>query len=262
MFKKVSKNILKRDINFYEANGFLKLNIFNKADVNALNNRILKKFDNTLKKIANNRIKIHRISDYHKSVKSEKIHKMLTNPDLRFLKLSHKITKKIMNNRILNVLNYKWGHKKIVTSWIGNLEKNQLVYNATGFRIARPVLKSNQDAAGVHLDINAGGQIRKDKNALVTIWIPLIGFNKNYTLRFAPGSHTVNHTISFIKKKKITPVVEKIYEKKFKFVRPTLKIGQAILLHSNLLHGGSRNFGKKTRVSLDVRILNLKRFLN
>ena len=65
MFKKVSKNILKRDINFYEANGFLKLNIFNKADVNALNNKILKKLDNTLKKIANNRIKIHRISDYH-----------------------------------------------------------------------------------------------------------------------------------------------------------------------------------------------------
>ena len=51
-------------------------------------------------------------------------------------------------------------------------------------------------------------------------------------------------------------------KKKFKFVRPTLKIGQAILLHSNLLHGGSRNFGKKTRVSLDVRILNLKRFSN
>ena len=36
--------------------------------------------------------------------------------------------------------------------------------------------------------------------------------------------------------------------------RPNLKSGEAILMHPYLIHGNSTNLGKKSRVSLEIRI--------
>ena len=50
------------------------------------------------------------------------------------------------------------------------------------------------------------------------------------------------------------------YTRKYKYIRPQLRLGEAIIFHPNLIHGGSLNLGKKTRVSIDFRLFN-KNFL-
>ena len=52
------------------------------------------------------------------------------------------------------------------------------------------------------------------------------------------------------------------YTKKYKYIRPQLRLGEAIIFHPNLIHGGSLNLGKKTRVSIDFRLFNKKFFKN
>ena len=133
--------------------------------------------------------------------------------------------------------------------------------NATAFRIAKP--KPSSDVGGVHYDLPYGRQKvpNKDHKALVTIWCPLVGFSEKYTLKISPKSHIPKHSLSKILKQKkfLSPVFDKNYVKKFKYMRPRLKKGQAIIFHPNLLHGASYNRGKNTRVSLDLRIFNSKK---
>ena len=71
----------------------------------------------------------------------------------------------------------------------------------------------------MHIDINAGGIINKDKKSSATIWIPIIGFDKKFTLRISPKSHKKNHGNKFKKTKKISPMLPKSYCNKFKFTR-------------------------------------------
>ena len=73
--------------------------------------------------------------------------------------------------------------------------------NTTGFRVARPEKLSSKDVGGEHLDLHYGGkkiQIKK----LFTIWCPIVGMSKNYTLRISPGSHKFKHPLSSISKQK------------------------------------------------------------
>ena len=88
------------------------------------------------------------------------------------------------------------------------------------------------------------------------------GYSKNYTLRIAPKSHKINHSVAFKKNSKITPVISKKYENKFSFIRPNMKKGEVMIINPNLLHGGSTNKGSKSRVSLDIRAINLKKIKN
>lgn len=251
--------IKKKEINFYKKNGYVKIFLFNSNDILSFKKTILKDLNTKLK--GKSKIKIKNLKDYHKLKIDENIHKFLINPDHRYFKFSKKIKKKILNKTILSLINYEWGHSKISLNWIGNLKKKQKIINATGYRIARPFVKKKKDTAGVHIDVNAGGIINRDLKTSLTIWIPIVGFSKKYTLKISPKSHLFDHGVKFkITKKKVTPLLEKKYWKKFKFTRLNLKPGQAIIFHPNLLHGGSNNFGSSTRVSLDTRILNLKRF--
>ena len=117
-----------------------------------------------------------------------------------------------------------------------------------------------------HSDLHPGiirKRWREDRSITVffSLWTPIIGFSKKYTLRFAPGSHLLNHPISKIKKqsKYISPVFEKKYYQKFKYKRLNLKKGEAILFDVNLIHGGTDNLGTKTRVNLEFRLYNNKK---
>jgi len=249
--------------NFFKKNGYSIIDIFSKKDVQYLIDQVKNNF------MQNYNFKIDNIENYHQYSKDENQHQRMMNPELRFIKLTPNITKKINNKKLLNIIFDQWGHKNIENYWLGDTSRGFYKKNHTGFRISRPLkynnFKNQNDAAGVHLDKNAGGKIRKESDSLLTLWIPLIGFNYKYTLRIAPKSHLVNHKVSFTKKKKITPIISKKYENNFKFIRPNLKIGQGLLIHSNLLHGGSINYGIKSRLSLDLRIINkksLKKVLN
>tara|TARA_Y100000590_G_scaffold428413_1_gene539680 strand:- start:39 stop:824 length:786 start_codon:yes stop_codon:yes gene_type:complete len=257
----LQKNKHFKAIKFFKKYGFLKISIFSRVEIEKFKNQIINDLNKKLKIKLKSKIKIDKLENYHNLNIGENEHKFLVNPNHRYLKFKKKTIKKILNKEILYVLNKEWGHSKVALSWIGNLKKKQKIINATGYRLARPYIRKKNDTADVHIDINAGGIINKDKKSSATIWIPIIGFDKKFTLRISPKSHKKNHGNKFKKTKKISPMLPKSYCNKFKFTRLNFKPGEAIMFHPNLLHGGSNNYGSITRVSLDTRILNLKRFI-
>ena len=109
--------------------------------------------------------------------------------------------------------------------------------------------------------MHVGGEIFNDKKILKSIWLPILGFNKKYTLRLSPKSHLYNHPENkFINQKKsISNIFKNSYLQKFKFKRINLRKGEGIFFHPNLLHGGSDNLGSRSRVSLEFRLYNLKK---
>lgn len=253
-------NIYLKSLKSYKNNGYLKISIFSKKEIKNFQNMIKKDLNKKLQNKLKSKIKIKNLEGYHNLKIKENEHRFLVKPDHRYLKFSKKTVKKILNKKILFLLKNIWGHNKISLNWIGDLKKKQKVVDATGYRLARPHVDKKNDTAGVHIDMNAGGIINKDKNSSATIWIPIIGFNKRCTLKISPKSHNYNHGNKFRKTNKISPLLPRSYCKKFKFIRLKYKVGQAVMFHPNILHGGSDNHGAVTRVSLDTRILNLKRF--
>ena len=90
----------------------------------------------------------------------------------------------------------------------------------------------------------------------------IIGFGKNYSLELAPKSHISVHGLNNYNKSKkyISRGFKESYVKKFNFIRPNLKLGEALIHHPNLVHGGSINYGNGTRISLEIRIFDKKKF--
>ncbi len=256
--------ISKKKISFYKNNGFLKLKLLNKEDIFFLKKKIAKDLRKKYFLKFKKKLNFGKLEDYHKIKLSENEHRHLVKPGRRFIVFNRKISKKILNNQTTDLIRSEWGHSLLSLYWIGNLKKNknQILKNSTGYRIARPKQNTKtKDVAGVHIDVNAGGLINKDVLSSITIWIPLVGFSKRSTLRIAPKSHLKSHKIKFLKStKKVTPLIQKKYWKKFKFTRLNFKQGEALIFHPNLLHGGSENLNTDTRISLDTRVLNPKRF--
>jgi len=257
---KKNNNKYLKSLRFYKKNGYLKISLFSKKEIKNFKNIIKKDLNKKIQNTLKIKVKIENLEKYHDLRIRENEHKFLVKPDHRYFKFNKETVKKILNKKVLFLLKNTWGHTKISLNWIGDLKKKQKIVNATGYRIARPSQNQKNDTAGVHIDMNAGGIINKDKNSSATIWIPITGFNKKYTLKILPGSHNHDHGNQFKKTKKISPLLPGSYWKKFKFIRLAYKTGQAMMFHPNLLHGGSDNHGSVTRVSLDTRILNLKRF--
>ena len=176
-------------------------------------------------------------------------------------------------------MNYSWSHSNFIlpdqkyligkskSTTLKKLRKREIQ-----FRIVVPQERNSTLSAAPppHVDLNAGKITNKvinrkkvmDTSSLqFTLWTPLIGFTKNYTLRVAPGSHLHNHPINRISKNNKyykSPVFDKKYYKKFKFKRFNLSKGQCILFDGNLIHGGTNNHGNKTRVNLEFRLYNNK----
>jgi len=253
----MKKNIIN---NFFNQ-GYCIINLFNKSQVNKIKNDIVSKI-NFLIKDSGKKIKKHELQKYHKIKHIEKIHSLAIKNSSRYINLENKIKKKIyLNKEILNLTNIFWGHSKFKIKWIGSLKKNNAKNNAMAFRIARPKNSWEKDVGGEHIDLNYGGNVRPNNyKFLLTIWCPLIGYSKKYTLRFSPKSHLKKHPKNAISKQKkyISQVFKKNYLKGYKFIRPNLKPGQAILFHPNLIHGASHNRGNQTRVSVELRIFNNK----
>jgi hypothetical protein len=251
---------MKKNYIFYKKNGFCVLNLFNKKDIESIKKEISLKLNNLLK---SKKIKFNlkNLDEYHKIILQKQIHSKLMSPSTRYTKLPRTMLKKINNKQINYILDKEWGHKDKAVTWIGLLKKKELKIDHTGFRISRPeqLKKKNiKDVAGVHIDLYTGGE-RLEFDDLVTLWVPIIGFTKKYTLNLYSKTHKLNHGKNFIKSIKISFVCKPKYYKKFKSFRPALKPGQAILFHPNLMHGGSTNKGDNTRVSIDLRLLNKRK---
>ena len=272
---KYTKPEIEKDkfVNFYNRNGFIVVKVFNKNEINILKNMIKKKAD----KIIRNRN--WNLPDYHKHISSEN-NKQITKNYKRYISVSNDIINNIrVNKKIIKVLKNNWNHANFIipdqkyliaksqTTTIKKIKKNEVQFRIV---IPRKKNKSNSAAPPPHVDLNAAKVTKKMINGKkfmdtvavqLTLWTPLVGFSKKYTLRFAPGSHLYNHPINKIAKNNknyVSPVFEEKYYKKFKYKRINLKKGEAILFDGNLIHGGTENLGSKSRVNLEFRLYNYK----
>ncbi len=251
----------KDSVRFFEKNGYCIINLFNSNQISDLKELIVNKMNYLAKDLGFN-LKSKDIKKYHKFKISDETHSLLTKPSTRNFLLSSKIRKKIiLNKKILKIIKKYWGHTKFKIKWVGSLSADPLKQNFAGFRIVRPKRVSEKDVGSEHLDLHYGGQVHKNAyKALVTIWCPLEGFSEKFSLRISPKSHLTKHSVQAVSKQKkyVSRVFKKNYINKFFFHRPRLKKGQVIFFHPNLIHGESFNFGKQTRVSIDLRIFNEK----
>jgi len=251
---------IKNNYNFFLKNGYAVIDLLSKNDLSVITQAICKKFNYMISN-KKNLFNISNIKNYHNFSFAKRNHEELINSSRRYISLDKKVLNKVKKNKdILNIMQNYWGHNKFTPKWVGSIK--QIKDNAAGFRIARPSKLKIQDAAGSHSDIqfykNLGGKIANDHKIMITAWVPLVGFNKKYTLRFAPTTHLVDHPYKAITKQKkhTSSVLSKDYLKKFKFKRLNLKKGQAIFFHPNLIHGGSINKGSNTRLSIEIRMFN------
>ncbi len=248
--------MIKKKLNQFINKGFCIINLYNKNEHKYLLSKIIKKINKNIpaksKKLSAKNLKF-----YH-SFQDKEVHDKVIKNTQRYISLDKKLIRPIINNKLIQkISNHHWGHAKFSIKWVGSLKK-PMKLNTTGFRVARPEKLSSKDVGGEHLDLHYGGKKNTNQKKLFTIWCPIVGMSKNYTLRISPGSHKFKHPLSSISKQKkyISMVLNKNYVKRFKFIRPNLKAGQVIFFHPNLIHGSSKNLGSKTRVSIDLRIFN------
>ena len=248
--------MIKKKLNQFINKGFCIINLYNKNEHKYLLSKIIKKINKNIpaqsKKLSAKNLKF-----YH-SFQDKEVHDKVIKNTQRYISLDKKLIRPIINNKLIQkISNHHWGHAKFSIKWVGSLKK-PMKLNTTGFRVARPEKLSSKDVGGEHLDLHYGGKKNTNQKKLFTIWCPIVGMSKNYTLRISPGSHKFKHPLSSISKQKkyISMVLNKNYVKRFKFIRPNLKAGQVIFFHPNLIHGSSKNLGSKTRVSIELRIFN------
>ncbi|MAR84748.1 MAG: hypothetical protein CL869_00955 [Cytophagia bacterium] len=238
--------------NLFEKNGYSIVNVFNRNEINGIGSII----EQRLNRIIRKKIFKKNINKLHKVIKSEDIYKKIIRSPTRYIDIGNNKIKKVNSNKeIKKILNNFWSHAQTKIIWVGDPKKRELKKNKIGFRIARPAKKN--DAASEHVDM-----YNNDMKSFVSLWIPIIGFNKKQTLRLYPSTYKIRHKLnSYIKNKKvISRVLKKSYSNKFRSTRFALKPGQGILFHPNTIHGSSDNLGKGTRVSIEFRIFNKRRF--
>ncbi len=254
--KELSNRKLNKVSDEINSKGFSIIKLFSKNDIdNFFKEKIIKNLNS--RNLINYKFNKKNISNYHNIVKDENIHKKLIDPAKRQVDLEHIIKKLNKNSKINNLVKDQWGEKQYE---VRLYFKNKIKKNFAAFRLARPFKKFKDDVGGAHLDLHFNNKIYSNHNILFTIWIPIIGFNKNYTLRLSPHSHKKKHKIENMEKQKkyISKVYKKSYLKNFKFKRFNMNKGEVIIFHPNLLHGYSKNNGNFTRASLDLRIYNTK----
>lgn len=242
----------------YFSEGYTIANFFTLQDLEILKKNIFNKISNEFT------IKYNDLENYH-LLANKKNHINICGREDRFIKLDSKILSKVNKNKQLQkILLNDWGHNKYSILRIGSLgkKKDPLLREACVFRIARPYKIFKDDVGGVHFDLNYGGRVNHNLDSFITVWIPLIGFDKRYSLGLYPKTHKLIHPNKNLAENNdfVSPVFKKQYIDKFRVYRPNLKPGQAIIFNSNLLHGSSFNLGNKSRFSIELRICNIKKF--
>lgn len=260
------------NLDFFNKNGYVVLGLFSEAQIDAAAKTIEDKIDEVGAPASEKRgVRNWTLADYHSTLGSDDaVHRRVTYPDVRYISLSEDFVSSSLDDAVLRILDHYWRHRKpLITHERGIRDARApnarlIDDNTCAFRLVRP---GTEDAAGVHVDKyygNVGGiaEVGPANTTLITIWIPVVGFGERYSLRLAPGSHTIDHPAEEFKKIPgyLTHVCSPEYESKFEYVRPKLRKGQAIVFHPNLLHGGSRNLGQTTRVSLEIRLRDTRVF--
>jgi ectoine hydroxylase-related dioxygenase (phytanoyl-CoA dioxygenase family) len=235
-----------------DKHGYQKVSLLNSTDINYLINKITHKL-NSVQKIK--KLNQKNLNSFHKiNFEDDHYKKIIQTKNRNFSLDPNFLRKKIVKSKISKILKKIWGHDKFNIVWIGSSNKKEIKFNRAGFRIARPKKKS--DVAEEHIDA-----YNDKENYFFTIWVPLIGFNKKYSLKIYPKTHKLDHSKNIKKyNKKNSRLFKEGYLGKFNEKRFSLKKGSAIIFNQNLIHGGAINNGSKTRVSIEIRIFNKKIF--
>jgi len=264
----------KDHFDFFNKNGYVVLDLFSEAQIDAAAKIIEDKIDEIGAPAPEKRgVRDWTLADYHNTFGSDDtVHRRVTYPDVRYVTLSEDFVASALDGTVLRILDRYWGHREPLITHERGLrdakapDARLIDDNTCAFRLVRP---GTDDAAGVHVDKYYGNvagiaEVGPANPSLITIWIPVVGFGEHYSLRLAPGSHTIDHPPEVFKKipAYLTRVCSPEYESKFEYIRPKLRKGQAIVFHPNLLHGGSRNLGQATRVSLEIRLRDSHAFSN
>ena len=238
---------MNKDVASFFKDGYVVINLFAEKDVNAILKELEKHYYRIGKK---HKVSISSLKSYHRISISDYTHNQLMHQDIRQIKLKNKFVKKIQKNNIVeSITKFFYGQKKIgIFCEYENYHRS----NHAGVRIVKPFAT----ISGVHTESNVSPNYDP-----ISLWCPLVGFDSKYTLRLAPGSHFFSHSNSnIVKDKYLAKSYSKSYLKKFKFVRPNIKKGNAIVFHPNILHGGSVCSGKFTRISIEPRLFKNESF--
>ena len=165
-------------------NGYQKIRFLRHQDIDLIIEKIAGKLNNLQKltEINKNNINLlHKVNfskKHYKNIIQTKNRNFFFSPDL--------IKQRVKKSKIMQILNKIWGHDNFKIIWVGSPKRKEFKYNRIAFRLARPNNKA--DVAGEHID-----SYNDEKNYFFTIWVPLIGFNKKYSLKIYPKSHSLDH---------------------------------------------------------------------
>lgn len=234
--------------------GYCIVQLFNKSEIKKFNDLVVKRVNQIC--VGSKNFNLSSFKNFHKEQIPENIRSKIVNPSTRYVRVNtKKLFSKKTKNKIKALMQEFWGHNQGCVYWVGSAKRKEIKLNSAGFRLVRPQKK--QDGGVEHIDAYS-----TDLKSFFTIWIPLVGHGKKYTLKVAPKSHLILKNSNDYKKnnKYVSRAFKRDYIKKFQFIRPNLKIGQAIIHHPNTIHGGNVNLGKFTRVSLEIRFFDKLKF--
>ena len=240
---------LNSKIRSFNENGFIVLKVFNNKIIEKYKNKIIQ----NLKKSANQKSisslnSLKKLDNYFSSVTVDENEKLMDRKT-RTIKIDDPDAKLIFNKHLSGLLSYFSDNEYKILRNVDKLSwRGKDIKNFAGFRIVK---SHSKKVAGFHSDhYNL-------KDFRFTLWVPLVGFNEKYSLKVIPGSHIYKHRENVTKKNingSARLLRSEYLNKLNKPYRPNLKSGEAILMHPYLIHGNSTNLGKKSRVSLEIRI--------
>jgi hypothetical protein len=117
-----------------------------------------------------------------------------------------------------------------------------------GYRLIRPSMGDGYPTSCKNWGAAAG---------VVSIWAPIIGFSKNVTLSFIPGSHTKSYERYLPDDQKFTKGELRLNQHidKSEYKQLDLSEGQIIIYHPALLHTENVENGDITRINLEYRFM-------
>lgn len=231
-------------INSYLSNGYIKSRLFNQKEFRVLENFALNYVMELIKKYYNKNIKKKiLIKNYHLLKISSQNHSKIFNAKNRHTKMSPELKNIIFNTnlkKLLSKLIFAEYKKKTFKLWD---EK----YGDIAFRIVRPF--SGDGYPFTKKEWGPAGNV-------ISIWIPILGLNKNNTIKFISGSNKKDY-------KKHLPINTKFIKNEFrlnekvnkkKIISLKYNKGEVFMFSSKLLHSEDNNLSKITRLNLEFRI--------
>jgi len=237
---------MKENFNYkdYITKGYLKTRAYNQHEFIFLENYILKKISQLISKYRkNNKISYNNIKYYHKIGISEKEHSDIFSAKNRHSKINNEFKKILLNKKIKYLLQNLMlieSKKKKIKLWD---EK----YGNLSFRIIRPFSNDGYPFSK---------KIWGPAGSVISVWIPIIGFSKNNTIKFVNGSNNKNY-------KKNLPLKTKFISNEYRLNEPikkknistlSFKKGDVFIFSPKLLHSENNNLSKITRLNLEFRV--------